>query len=442
MKKTVKVLSAVLAFIIVFSSTASAKSNYSFTPEELEKTASEWDSIQADKTVITLSVGSEPGEIRFSWLSGIIDFAPQFRISENKDMKDFQQLGISTKLTLYFMLSHKVVADGLEQGKTYWYSYTEKGVWSEPESFTVQNENKYSVLFTSDAQIGRSDSFEGREAYINDTCGWLKTAELATKRYPDAAFIISAGDQTEHGFSLEQYRGFLSAPQLRNYPIVQTIGNHDFYFPAYTYYSNNPNIFKELLASPAGHGYYFRYGDALYIVINSNDMVAPDQAALIKEAVNSYPDAKWRIAILHHSAYSAGQDDGEFVLERSVFAPLFDTYGIDVALSGHDHMYARTYPIYASEENENGTVYIQASTSSGGNSCTAKDTRYTAFSLKDAVATYTALEFDNEVLSVKTYRTDTDELIDSFEMSPNEKKSSFSFIEYIKCLVKLLKSMK
>jgi 3',5'-cyclic AMP phosphodiesterase CpdA len=55
-------------------------------------------------------------------------------------------------------------------------------------------------------------------------------------------------------------------------------------------------------------------------------------------------DAAWIVAVMHHPAFSAGYhgSDGEV---REAWVPLFETYGVDLALAGHDHDYQRSLPI-------------------------------------------------------------------------------------------------
>lgn len=448
MKKFVKAIAFTLCMAILFSTVVFAGSSFAFTQEERNKTAADWARIQSDDTVITLSVGAQEGEIRFSWLSGLFDGVPEFVLSEGESMTDAESYDVTSRPTLWLKQSNKVTVSGLSESKTYFYSYTQKGEWSEPKSFTVQPSDKYSIIFTSDAQIGRSGDPKDTDVLINDTCGWQRTVRLATQKFGSAAFIISAGDQTEQGFSLKQYKAFLSPEELRSYPLVNVIGNHDFYFPGYTYYSNNPNQVKEHLAQPAGYGFYFKYGDALYIVMNSNDFNAADQNRLFKAAVSAYPDTKWRIAVLHHSVYSANISDGKFSFSRSVYAPLFDSYEIDLVLSGHEHLYNCTYPIYNGELDENGTVYLQASSASGSNFSNPKESavKYSRFVLKENVSTYTGIEFDGDEIKISTYRTDTDELFDSTVIRARTRrqpqKNSIGFlismaISYIKTIISM-----
>lgn len=444
MKRISKVVSLVLVLAILFSVAAFAEAGFTFTDDELEKTRIEWEQIQSDDSIITLSVGENFSDVSFAWLSDFFDVKPMLKISKSSDMKNSQSIEVESKATVLLRRSNKAYAKGLDEGETYWYSYTENGAWSEPESFKIQNKDNFSFVFVSDSQIGRSGDPKDESVLINDTCGWQRTVHMAIEREPNASFILSAGDQTEHGYSLTQYKAFLSPDELRSYPMVNIIGNHDFYFPCYSYYSANPNQIKEKLASPAGNGFYFCRGDALFIIINSNDMYAPDAAKLLKSAAEAYPNAKWRIAALHLSAYSAYQSDGEFVLERSVFAPLFDTYSIDLVLSGNDHMYSCSYPVKSGSVGE-GTTYLQASSASGSNFGTPKpeQSKYSRFVFREKSATYTLLDVKSESIDVKTYTTDGNREIDSFTLTENSAKydGSQRVVIYALSLLKTLISI-
>ena len=61
---------------------------------------------------------------------------------------------------------------------------------------------------------------------------------------------------------------------------------------------------------------------------------------------NSLRDSKaiWKIAVFHHPIYSSGKTHGSDLGLRKQLEPLFTRYGVNVALSGHDHIYERTKP--------------------------------------------------------------------------------------------------
>ncbi len=442
MKKLFAIISLTLVFSLIIGITASAESGYAYNEEVLAGFAPKWDAIQADDTVISVSVGAAQGELRFAWLSSEADTDVSFKISGKTDMTDSKTIAVSTEKCDGYN-SNKVTVSGLEEGKTYYYSYTENGVWSNPEKITVQPDENFTVLFVSDAQIGRSGEETEREVLIRDTCGWDYTVNKMLAEYPNAAFAISAGDQFQSPDSIPQMKAYLAPEKLRSLPVANTIGNHDDGASLYGDIFNNPNEVNELLADEAGTGYFYTYGDALFITLNSNNNFMFDTAKVIRKAVNTYPDAKWRILTMHHNPYSASLSDDDFSEERLYFSSLIDCYDIDIVLSGHDHFYSRTAVMNGGEKADEGTVYVQSSSASGSNYDplpeTLPDYTVTAFDVR--VPTYTAFTFTDNAIIGTTYRTDTDAVIDSFEIADNESDSNANIFSVAISFIKTLFSM-
>ena len=442
MKKLFAIISLTLVFSLIIGITASAESGYAYDEEVLAGFAPKWDAIQADDTVISVSVGAAQGELRFAWLSSEADTDVSFKISGKTDMTDSKTIAVSTEKCDGYN-SNTVTVSGLEEGKTYYYSYTENGVWSNPEKITVQPDENFTVLFVSDAQIGRSGEETEREVLIRDTCGWDYTVNKMLAEYPDAAFAISAGDQFQSPDSIPQMKAYLAPEKLRSLPVANTIGNHDDGASLYGDIFNNPNEVNELLADEAGTGYFYTYGDALFITLNSNNNFMFDTAKVIRKAVNTYPDVKWRVVTMHHNPYSASLSDDDFSEERLYFSSLIDCYDIDLVLSGHDHFYSRTAVMNGGEKADEGTVYIQSSSASGSNYDplpeTLPDYTVTAFDVR--VPTYTAFTFTDNAIIGTTYRTDTDAVVDSFEIADNESDSNANIFSVAISFIKTLFSM-
>ncbi len=442
MKKLFAIISLTLVFSLIIGITASAESGYAYNEEVLAGFAPKWDAIQADDTVISVSVGAAQGELRFAWLSSEADTDVSFKISGKTDMTDSKTIAVSTEKCDGYN-SNKVTVSGLEEGKTYYYSYTENGVWSNPEKITVQPDENFTVLFVSDAQIGRSGEETEREVLIRDTCGWDYTVNKMLAEYPNAAFAISAGDQFQSPDSIPQMKAYLAPEKLRSLPVANTIGNHDDGASLYGDIFNNPNEVNELLADEAGTGYFYTYGDALFITLNSNNNFMFDTAKVIRKAVNTYPDAKWRILTMHHNPYSASLSDDDFSEERLYFSSLIDCYDIDLVLSGHDHFYSRTAVMNGGEKADEGTVYVQSSSASGSNYDplpeTLPDYTVTAFDVR--VPTYTAFTFTDNAIIGTTYRTDTDAVVDLFEIADNESDSNANIFSVAISFIKTLFSM-
>lgn len=115
----------------------------------------------------------------------------------------------------------------------------------------------------------------------------------------------------------------------------------------YSAHFNNPNSGENLGQTAAGSDFYFNYGDALFISLNSNNRNQAEHRKFMQEAVASNPDAKWKVVIFHSDIYGSGQPhaDTDASTNRIIFAPLMDEFDIDVCLTGHDHTYSRSYQV-------------------------------------------------------------------------------------------------
>lgn len=444
MKKTLRTISVVLILSLFMSITAFAEPGFAYKDEVLADFSPRWSQIQADNTVISVTPGATVGELRFAWLSSSTDSDPAFRLSKNSDMSDSESFEVTTADAIENLRSNKVTVTGLEQGRTYYYSYTENGVWSEAQPITVQPSDEFTVLYVSDAQIGRSGDETLEEILIRDTCGWNYTVDKMLTAYPDAAFAISGGDQFQSPDSLVQMKAYLSPEALRSLPVANTIGNHDDDSTLYGEIFNNPNEVNELMQSEAGTGYYYTYGDVLFITINSNNNFMFDTAKVLREATRAYPDTKWRVVTMHHNPYSASLNDDDFSEERLFFSSLYDIYDIDLCLSGHDHFYSRTDTMYAGKVTDGeGTVYVQSSSASGSNYDPLPDqtASFTVSAFDVRVPTYTAFTFTDAAIVGTTYRTDTDEVIDSFEVTDNTTDSDPNFFTAVFSFFRTLFSM-
>jgi 3',5'-cyclic AMP phosphodiesterase CpdA len=77
-------------------------------------------------------------------------------------------------------------------------------------------------------------------------------------------------------------------------------------------------------------------------MLDSNDFGAT-QANWLENSLRE-SNAKWKIAVFHHTIYSSSKRRGPDTRLRALLEPLFRRYGVNVAFSGHDHIYERTKP--------------------------------------------------------------------------------------------------
>ena len=116
---------------------------------------------------------------------------------------------------------------------------------------------------------------------------------------------------------------------------------------------NNPNAFSDTDTNyvqgktKAGTDYYYRYGNVLFIVLDTNNYNCATHENVMKKAINENKDAKWRIVVFHQDIYGSGYDhsDSDGMVLRTQLTPLMDKYKIDVVMQGHDHTYSRTFQL-------------------------------------------------------------------------------------------------
>ncbi|HEX6471253.1 MAG TPA: metallophosphoesterase family protein [Streptosporangiaceae bacterium] len=62
-------------------------------------------------------------------------------------------------------------------------------------------------------------------------------------------------------------------------------------------------------------------------------------------AANDDQDIDWIVVCMHHPAMSSAHFNGGDLGVRREFLPLFDAYGVDLVLAGHEHHFERTFPV-------------------------------------------------------------------------------------------------
>ena len=329
-----------------------------------------WDNLKTNYEQVALTPGADFSKLNFGWYSKEKTDKAMVRIADNKEMKNAKEFkGTCTEGTVingvqYY--SNKVTADGFEPNTTYYYQVKLNGKWQQAHEYKTGDPHNFSFMYVGDPQIGASKGQVPNESAVeqsedvaarNDAYNWNKTLNSALAQHPEINFLVSPGDQInepagnnaeKHLLQEYEYSGYLSATAFRNLPQAVAIGNHDCLTTSYQNHFNVPNPFtEETNSTVAGHGYYYTYGSALFIVINANNYNAADHKALVEKAVKENPNAKWRIVVMHQDIYGSGLDhsDSDGIILRTQLTPIFDANDIDVVLQGHDHSYARTYQL-------------------------------------------------------------------------------------------------
>lgn len=399
---------------------------------------------EMDTGKIVLTPGAKATDLNFAWYSEETG-TPTVKISTNQDMSGAKTVtGSADKINKNnsfknYTASNKVaLKDYLVENMTYYYQYSTNGVdWSDTYTYKTHSFSDYQAVLVGDPQIGASGSNgqgtqDDTDIAVN-TYAWNKTLQKALGAggiAENASFILSAGDQIDYSSSgtngsgeiirEQEYAGFLYPDVLRSTPLATTIGNHESMVDDYSLHYNNPNA-STLGSTESGGDYYYSYGDTLFISLNSNSRNVEEHRQLMKEAVASHEDAKWKVVLFHHDIYGSGSphSDVDGANLRILFAPLMDEFNIDLCLTGHDHSYALTYQILdgkvietdgVSENaskayNPEGTLYIAAGSASGSKFYTLNTVKqyYIAERSNTPEPTFSTIDFSGDSLTIKTY---------------------------------------
>lgn len=242
---------------------------------------------------------------------------------------------------------HAVHFDGLRPDTLYAYRVRGGDTWSEWFQFRTAAEDfaPFSFLYFGDAQNSIKSHFS-------------RVIRAAWRELPGTKLMLHAGDlvNTREGIHDDEWGewfeagGFLHA-MVANVPVT---GNHEFlnqedtngeehyhlsplWSAQLTVPSNGPKGFEETV-------YFTEYQDVLLVVLDSTRALqsreALDAQAEWLEQVLAASRHRWRIVSHHHPMYSVGmgRDNPEL---RDHWQPLYERYGVDLVLQGHDHAYGR-----------------------------------------------------------------------------------------------------
>lgn len=322
--------------------------------------------------------------------------------------------------------------DNLEAGATYVYRVGGEGAWSDAGTFTTAADtDKFSFMYMGDVHVGYDENSAGV---------WKQLLNNALTNYPDLKFALQGGDLIDETTDYGQWEEFFNtaAGVFDRIPFMPAIGNHEFeetslYFKSFVLPQNGPEGLKE-------HHYSFDYGDAHFVVLDSNLMGSEGD---LSEAGMSWLESDlqssgktWKFVVFHHPPY--GVDSRDTTLSNMVKAswvPIMESNGVDMVFVAHQHMYMRTYPISAGEIQEKpGQGNITYVLGDAGNKTylnpEAHD--YIAVVEEGSAATgYTVINIDGDVLTMTTRGSDGG-IMDELEINKSSDMDSRVTVESVK----------
>jgi len=149
-------------------------------------------------------------------------------------------------------------------------------------------------------------------------------------------FVLMMGDNMYGGEAPQDFEKKFAEPYKalldQKVKFYATLGNHDQALQV-NYQNFNMN----------GKEYYrFTKGNIAFYSLNSNYMDKKQVKWLEDELGRE--TLPWRICFFHHPPYSSAKKHGSDSQLREVVEPIFLKNGVEVVLSGHDHVYERIKP--------------------------------------------------------------------------------------------------
>lgn len=356
---------------------------------------------QPDK--ITLSISEDPStSISIQWRtsvdqnSGQVRFRPQG--GEEWTVVPARTTAITDPLLLNDPTVHRHTArlEALEPGARYDYQVGHEATRSVVNSFSTAptRNSAFQFIYMGDPQNGLKS--------------WGELLRTSSYRHPDAAFYAIAGDLVDGGDFRDEWDLFFaqSSGVFDHKPIAPAIGNHEnsamtgpwMYLQLFDLPTNGPEALSPERA------YFFDIGAARFLVLDSEAPMNAQKEWLEETLADN--DRPWTIAMYHRPAYSSRPDRDNPKIRRH-WTPLFDEFGVDLVLQGHDHAYMRTWPMREDapigDDSEGGTIYVVAV--SGTKYYEQEESPLAAQAFTN-VSTYQVIDVTPSELAFKAYTLD------------------------------------
>lgn len=289
--------------------------------------------------------------------------------SDNAQGEEFYENAIFTKCG--------VMLTSLKPDTRYRYVIkAENGECSSVHHFRTAGAKKWSACLISDFH-----SYPPLQSRLDAAMAMIGTVQ---KYDPSVSWVFSPGDVVAWGGSYSFWKKLFEEKKFEELMWARVNGNHDNwtkesqvthdfdipndYFLGTSFFPQN-GYWPEM-----GVCYHFRYGNTLFLMLNTEDMHKSGEFEAASQWARSVVDNARRsanpptfvVACMHWEWFIGTNGRTS---EYGEWAPVFDEIGVDLALAGNNHVYLRTLPLYKGQKTDgrrNGTVYLQTPSSDNG----------------------------------------------------------------------------
>lgn len=315
--------------------------------------------------------------------------------------------------------------NALQPDTLYAYRVGRENAWSEWMQFRTAKSNTakadLSFIYLGDAQVGIKPL-------------WSRVIRKAWAAMPEAKLVIHAGDLVNRANKDDEWEDWFAAGGYihGSTPALMTPGNHE-----YTHEDGKPHLslyWNEQFSLPAngpadellkGSSYFTDIQGVRMISLNTQMIEEAQTAEIISSQVEwlhrvlKNNPQQWTCVVMHHPIYSTkkGRDNKK---TRELLKPVFEQYGVDLVMQGHDHAYARgmkKIPLGNALPGTgsgpvSGTMYI---VSVSGSKMYETEPMDWADIIGTHLQLYQLIDIKNDTLSFRAYLA-TGELFDAFDL--------------------------
>ena len=302
----------------------------------------------------------------------------------------------------------KVVLKNLEPETEYSYQVEVNKFKSEKNSFRTAVRENSSFTF---AAYGDNK---------NGPFNHKKLADLILTYKP--LFVANNGDLVDRGYVYRQWEKLFFTPahkMMANIPLVPAIGNHE----------KNADYYYDYFCLPNHKAWFsFNIDGAHFVVVNTEGTFLMDSDEQINCLINDLKNnrATWTFVFQHVPPFTSGGNyySNSRIKIKNLLHPIYEKYGVDMVVCGHDHHYERSKPV-GSMKSDHAVTYIV-----GGNGGTPM--RYIGrpknFSLKSTrTFGFCLVEIDGTKLKFKEISIDNT-VRDEFQLDKDDPESMARYL--------------
>ncbi len=255
--------------------------------------------------------------------------------------------------------------NGLQPSTTYYLRVEADGLLGPERHFVTApaDERPFKLLSGGDSRLGgEKPRYAGRTPHV-DRQAMNRVMTGLLEQHPELLALAHGADWCTTADWRHLYWWFEDNDALvtsagRILPFIASRGNHD------EGIGFQENFWLGDITDELSYGYYYatRIGSqATLLTLNTEISVAGDQQEWLEEQLAALrPAQRWLLAQYHRPAYPVAKEfeRQDFARIRQNWSPLFERYGLDLALESDGHVLKRTVPIRDGAPAEDGVVYI------------------------------------------------------------------------------------